>query len=75
MAVRPAKMGDIPSILKLIRGLAEYEKALDEVVATPHFSVKIPKSSLMLQRKMRPLSLLQCGISITRLGLENTACI
>jgi GNAT superfamily N-acetyltransferase len=35
MAVRPAKMGDIPSILKLIRGLAEYEKALDEVVATP----------------------------------------
>lgn len=34
MAVRPAKMGDIPSILILIRGLAEYEKALDEVVAT-----------------------------------------
>jgi L-amino acid N-acyltransferase YncA len=35
MAVRPAKMSDIPSILQLIKGLAEYEKALDEVVATP----------------------------------------
>jgi GNAT superfamily N-acetyltransferase len=34
MAVRPAQIGDISSILKLIRGLAEYEKALDEVVAT-----------------------------------------
>ena len=34
MAVRPAKMSDIPSILNLVRGLAEYEKALDEVVAT-----------------------------------------
>jgi GNAT superfamily N-acetyltransferase len=34
MAVRPAKMSDIPSILLFIQGLAEYEKALDEVVAT-----------------------------------------
>lgn len=34
MAVRPAHDGDTPAILELIRGLAEYEKALDEVVAT-----------------------------------------
>ena len=34
MTVRPAKIGDIPAILHLIRGLAEYEKALEEVVAT-----------------------------------------
>ena len=34
MPVRPATVGDIPAILMLIRGLAEYERALDEVVAT-----------------------------------------
>lgn len=34
MPVRPATSDDIPAILQLIRGLAEYEKALDEVVAT-----------------------------------------
>lgn len=34
MPVRPANIGDTPAILQLIRGLAEYEKALDEVVAT-----------------------------------------
>jgi len=34
MPVRPAQIGDIPAILQLIRGLAEYEKALSEVVAT-----------------------------------------
>ena len=34
MTIRPAVIGDIPMILKLIKGLAEYEKALDEVVAT-----------------------------------------
>jgi GNAT superfamily N-acetyltransferase len=34
MPVRPAEPRDIPAILQLIRGLAEYEKALDEVVAT-----------------------------------------
>ncbi len=34
MAVRPAKAGDVSSILNLIRGLAQYEKALREVVAT-----------------------------------------
>lgn len=34
MPVRHAKPQDIPAILHLIRGLAEYEKALDEVVAT-----------------------------------------
>ena len=34
MPVRPANVGDIPAILQLIRGLAEYEKALDEVTAT-----------------------------------------
>jgi GNAT superfamily N-acetyltransferase len=33
-SIRTAKPSDIPSILQLIRGLAEYEKALDEVVAT-----------------------------------------
>jgi len=32
--IRPANPNDIPSILALIRGLAEYERALDEVVAT-----------------------------------------
>lgn len=32
--VRTAIPSDIPAILALIRGLAEYEKALDEVVAT-----------------------------------------
>ena len=34
MPLRPAKADDIPAILQLIRGLAEYEKSLDEVVAT-----------------------------------------
>ena len=34
MTIRPALISDIPAILQLIRGLAEYEKALDEVVAT-----------------------------------------
>jgi L-amino acid N-acyltransferase YncA len=34
MPVRPARPQDIPAILHLIRGLAEYEKALKEVVAT-----------------------------------------
>lgn len=34
MPVRRAVPNDIPTILALIRGLAEYEKALDEVVAT-----------------------------------------
>ncbi|HEY3293778.1 MAG TPA: GNAT family N-acetyltransferase [Candidatus Nanopelagicaceae bacterium] len=34
MPIRNARPDDIPSILALIRGLAEYEKALDEVVAT-----------------------------------------
>jgi GNAT superfamily N-acetyltransferase len=34
MPIRPALIGDIPSILKMIKGLAEYEKALNEVVAT-----------------------------------------
>lgn len=33
-SIRTAELSDIPSILQLIRGLAEYEKALDEVVAT-----------------------------------------
>ena len=34
MPVRHAIANDVPAILALIRGLAEYEKALDEVVAT-----------------------------------------
>jgi len=34
MTIRPAVISDVHMILKLIRGLAEYEKALDEVVAT-----------------------------------------
>lgn len=34
MTIRPAHANDVPAILQLIRGLAEYEKALDEVVAT-----------------------------------------
>lgn len=34
MPVRPAHANDVPAILQLIRGLAEYEKALAEVVAT-----------------------------------------
>ena len=34
MPVRPAQANDVPIILQLIRGLAEYEKALDEVLAT-----------------------------------------
>lgn len=34
MPVRQARAQDIPAILALIRGLAEYEKALNEVVAT-----------------------------------------
>lgn len=33
-SIRSAIPNDIPAILSLIRGLAEYEKALDEVVAT-----------------------------------------
>lgn len=34
MSVRPAIASDVQEILTLIRGLAEYEKALDEVTAT-----------------------------------------
>jgi len=34
MPIRNAHPSDIPSILALIRGLAEYEKALNEVIAT-----------------------------------------
>lgn len=33
-SIRPAHINDVPAILQLIRGLAEYEKALNEVVAT-----------------------------------------
>ncbi len=33
-SIRSANPSDIPAILALIRGLAEYEKALNEVVAT-----------------------------------------
>lgn len=33
-SIRSANPNDIPAILDLIRGLADYEKALDEVVAT-----------------------------------------
>ncbi len=32
--IRPAQPGDIPDIHRLIRGLAEYERALDQVSAT-----------------------------------------
>ncbi|MFT6287533.1 MAG: GNAT superfamily N-acetyltransferase [Alcanivorax sp.] len=35
LIIREAKPSDVAKILELIRGLAEYEKALDEVVATP----------------------------------------
>lgn len=34
MPIRPAVVGDVPAILRLIRGLAEYERALNEVSAT-----------------------------------------
>ncbi len=34
MQIRPAVDQDVPTILALIRGLAEYEKALDQVEAT-----------------------------------------
>ncbi len=34
MSVRPAIATDVPKILALIKGLAEYEKALDQVRAT-----------------------------------------
>jgi GNAT superfamily N-acetyltransferase len=34
MSIRPALLEDVPAILALIRGLAEYEKALDQVRAT-----------------------------------------
>ena len=33
-AIRPAGIGDVPDILRLIRALAEYEKLAHEVVAT-----------------------------------------
>jgi GNAT superfamily N-acetyltransferase len=33
--IRPAEEADIPTILELIHGLAEYERAADEVKATP----------------------------------------
>lgn len=32
--IRPATLGDIPTLLRLIKGLAEYEKLRHEVVAT-----------------------------------------
>src|SRR6516225_11361923 len=34
--IRPAAVGDVPVILELIRELATYERAPDEVVATEH---------------------------------------
>ncbi|CAN5689220.1 GNAT family N-acetyltransferase [soil metagenome] len=34
MVIRPATPADIPTILRFIRELAEYERALDQVVAT-----------------------------------------
>lgn len=34
MAIRPALESDIPTIFRMIEGLAEYEKALNEVTAT-----------------------------------------
>jgi L-amino acid N-acyltransferase YncA len=34
MSIRPARRDDIPAILKMIKGLAEYEEALNEVIAT-----------------------------------------
>lgn len=34
LRVRPATRADVPLILQLVRELAEYEKALDQVVAT-----------------------------------------
>jgi hypothetical protein len=34
LQIRPAAAGDVPLILSLIRGLAEYEKLLPEVEAT-----------------------------------------
>ncbi|MFF3440164.1 GNAT family N-acetyltransferase [Streptosporangium sp. NPDC002721] len=33
--IRPATPDDVPAIIDMIRGLAEYERALDEVVNTP----------------------------------------
>lgn len=33
-SLRPAQPGDLPTVLELIRALAEYEKLADEVVAT-----------------------------------------
>ena len=34
LRIRPAAVADVPTILRLIRGLAEYERLLDECVAT-----------------------------------------
>ena len=34
--VRPARPGDVPDVLRLIRELADYERALHEVEATEH---------------------------------------
>jgi GNAT superfamily N-acetyltransferase len=34
MTIRPARVEDVPAILDLIRGLAEYERLLDQVEAT-----------------------------------------
>jgi GNAT superfamily N-acetyltransferase len=34
MTIRPAREGDVPVILSLIRGLAEYERMADQVAAT-----------------------------------------
>ena len=36
VAVRPATAADVPRILELIRELAAYERALDQVTATEH---------------------------------------
>ncbi|GAA3157078.1 GNAT family N-acetyltransferase [Planomonospora alba] len=33
--IRPATPEDVPAVIDMIRGLAEYEKALDQVEATP----------------------------------------
>ena len=34
MSVRPVELGDVPAVVGLVRELAEYERALHEVLLT-----------------------------------------
>ena len=67
LCIRPATPLDIPLILRLIRGLAEYEKLQDEVEATEqnlHASFFPPQGSPSAECRLAILDNVPAGIAI-----------